>query len=362
MNGATRRPPQVGRFTREELALAARNSGMPLEALRHDVTPAGLHYCLIHFDIPALATPAWRLQVAGRVARPLELTLEDLRALPAQTVRTTMECAGNGRAQVSPRYPSIPWIEEAVSTADWTGVPLSQVLRLAQVQDKAQEIVFRGADIGIDRGQEHAFARSLVPSEALREDVLLAYEMNGQPLPPQHGYPLRLVVPRGYGMASVKWLVRIEAIDHAFDDVQQAHSYHFRSLAGEPGTPCTRMRVNSLLAPPGIPDFYTRERVLRSGPVAIEGRAWSGAGAVARAEFAVDGAWRDARLDAAPAPHAWQRWRVEWDALAGDHELACRATDAAGNVQPLEPPWDVTGFGNNAVQRVRVRVVENSRP
>jgi len=252
-------------------------------------------------------------------------------------------------------------------------VPLAQVLRLASVQDEAREIVFWGADIGIDRGQEHAFARSLVPAEALREDVLLAYSMNGQPLPPQHGYPLRLVVPRWYGMASVKWLVRIEAIDHAFDGVQQAHSYHFRSLAREPGTPCTRMRVNSLLAPPGIPDFYTRERVLRAGQVEIEGRAWSGEdaitrveisgrawsgeGAITRLELAVDGAWREARLEAAVATHAWQRWRADWDAQAGEHELACRATDAAGNVQPLEPPWDVTGFGNNAVQRVRVRVV-----
>jgi len=258
---------------------------------------------------------------------------------------------------VSPRYPSIPWVEEGVSTAEWTGAPLAHVLRAAGLQASAREIVFWGADIGIDRGQEHAFARSLVPSEALREDVLLAYEMNGQPLPPQHGYPLRLVVPRCDGMASVKWLVRIEAIDHAFDGVQQAHSYHFRSLAREPGTPCTRMRVNSLLAPPGIPDFYTRERVLRAGRVEFEGRAWSGEDAITRVEFGVDGNWREARVEAAAAPHAWQRWRAEWDAQAGEHELACRATDAAGNVQPLEPPWDVTGFGNNAVQRVRVRVV-----
>lgn len=357
MNRISRRSPIVGRYTLEEVALAARNSGMPLEALRHDVTPVGLHYCLIHFDIPDLAAAAWRLRVDGLVDRELSLSLTQLQALPARTERVTLECAGNGRAQVSPRYPSIPWIEEAVSTADWTGVPLASVLRAAGVQPGARELVFWGADRGIDRGTEHAFARSLAPEEALREDVLLAYAMNGHPLPPQHGFPLRLVVPRWYGMASVKWLERIEAIDHAFDGVQQAHSYHFRKSSGERGVPCTRMRVNSLLAPPGVPDFYTRARVLDKGPVEIQGRAWSGEGAVVRVELAVDGEWRDAQLRPAPAANAWQHWRAHWEASPGEHVLACRATDAAGKVQPLEPPGDVTGFGNNAVHSVAVRVV-----
>lgn len=357
MSQATRRPPHVGRYTLEEVALAARNSGMPLEALRYDLTPAGLHYCLVHFDVPALAPPGWRLAVEGRVDKPLSLSLDELRAMPSRSVTVTLECAGNGRAQISPRYPSIPWIEEGVSTAEWTGVALASVLRAAGLRPQAQEVVFWGADRGLDRGLEHAFARSLVPAEALTEDVLLAWAMNGHDLPLQHGYPLRLVVPRWYGMASVKWLERIEVIDHAFDGVQQAHSYHFRQRHGEPGEPCRHMRVNSLLAPPGMPDFYTRERVLGPGRVQILGRAWSGTGPITRVDFAVDGEWREAQLEPTPSPHAWQRWRAEWNAAPGEHELACRATDAAGNVQPLEPPWDVTGFGNNSVHRVAVRVV-----
>jgi sulfane dehydrogenase subunit SoxC len=356
MTAITRRPPIVGRHTLEELALAWRNAGMPLEALRYEVTPIGLHYQLIHFDVPDLASPDWRLRIEGLVERAQALSLQDLRALPARTVIATMECAGNGRAQVSPRYPSIPWVEEGVSTAQWTGVPLAEVLRAAGLLPEAREIVFWGADRGIDRGREHAFARSLVPAAALQEDVLLAYEMNGQPLPVQHGAPVRLVVPRWYGMASVKWLVRIEAIEGAFDGVQQAHSYHFRRAAGERGEPCTHMRVNCLLVPPGIPDFYTRERVLAPGRVEIVGRAWSGTGPVRRVEFAVDGDWRDARLEAPASPYAWQLWRALWEATPGAHELACRATDAEGSVQPLEPPWDVSGFGNNAIQRVTVRV------
>jgi DMSO/TMAO reductase YedYZ molybdopterin-dependent catalytic subunit len=357
MSRPTRRSPIVGRYTFEEVALAARNSGMPLEALRHDVTPPGLHYSLIHFDIPLLEAQSWRLEVGGLVQRPLALALADLRAMRARTLRVTMECAGNGRAQVSPRYPSIPWVEDGVSTAEWTGVPLREVLGAACLRPGAREIVFQGADRGIDRNVEHSFSRSLVPDEAMHEDVLLAWAMNGDPLPPRHGFPLRLVVPRWYGMASVKWLERIEAADQPFEGVQQAHSYHFRQAAGERGVPCRFMRVNSLLAPPGVPDFYTRRRVLGTGRAEILGRAWSGEAPIVRVEFAVDGGWRDAELEAPAGAYAWRGWRATWDAVTGEHDLSCRATDAAGNVQPLEPPWDATGFGNNAVQRVVVRVV-----
>ena len=329
---------------------------MPLEALRYDVTPAGLHYLLIHFDIPDADAAAWRLRVDGLVSRPLEIGLAELQGMPAKTLRVTLECAGNGRGQISPRYPSMPWLEEGVSTAEWTGVPLADLLKKIELKGSVQELVFHGADRGFDGGIEHSYSRSLKLAEALQEDVLLAYAMNGALLLPQHGAPLRLVVPRWYGMASVKWLERIEAIDRAFDGVQQALSYHFRSEVGGPGVACTRMRVNSLLAPPGIPDFFGRRRTVEAGPVEILGRAWSGDGEVKRVEFAVDGEWRDAALEPPAGPHAWRRWRARWQAARGAHELRCRATDATGAVQPLEPTWDVTGFGNNSAQRVEVVV------
>jgi len=356
LSAQKRRPPIVGRYTREELSLASRNSGMPLEALRYDVTPAGLHYLLIHFDIPAADAAAWKLRIDGLVSRPLVFSVAELRLRRAKTVRMTMECAGNGRGQTAPRYPSMPWLEEGVSTAEWTGVLLGDLLDEAGVEKSAQEIVFHGTDRGIDRGIEHGFSRSLTPAEALREDVLVAYAMNGDPLPPQHGAPLRLVVPGWYGMASVKWLERIEVIDRAFDGVQQALSYHFRSAPGEKGVPCTRMRVNSLMAPPGIPDYYGRSRVVDAGLVEIIGRAWSGGGRITRVELAADGDWRDAVLAAPVGTHAWRRWSARWNAAPGTHELRCRATDETGATQPLDPPWDVTGFGNNAAQRVEVEV------
>ena len=351
-----RRPPIVGRYTREEIALASRNSGMPLEALRYDVTPAGLHYLLIHFDIPGADPQDWRLGIGGLVERPQALSLAQIARFPARTLRVTMECAGNGRGRVSPRYPSMPWLEEGVSTADWRGVPLPELMRAAGLKNDAKDIAFCGADRGIDRSIEHAFARSLAPSEALREDVLVAYEMNGQPLPPQHGAPLRLVVPGWYGMASVKWLSAIEALEKPFEGPQQTLSYHFRGAPDDPGIPCTRMRVRSLMAPPGIPDFYARTRVLDAGKVELRGRAWSGWAPVRQVEIAIDGAWQPAALDAPPGTHAWCGWRAQWQATPGEHELACRATDQAGNVQPLEPVWDAAGFGNNAVQRVQVSV------
>ena len=348
---SSRRAPIAGRFTAEELALAARNRGMPLEALRYERTPDGLHYLLIHFDIPAADPATWELDVCG-----VMFTLDKVKALPARTLRVTMECAGNGRAQLAPRYPSVPWLEEGVSTADWTGVPLRELLREVPVPANTTEIAFHGADRGIDAGVEHDFARSLPLAEAMREDVLVAYAMNGAPLPPQHGAPLRLVVPRWYGMASVKWLAKVEALDRPFEGLQQARSYHFRRVAGERGEPCTLMRVNSLMAPPGIPDFYTRRRVVEAGQVQIVGRAWSGAAPVARVEFAVDGNWQDVEMYRQEDALRWRGWTVAWRATPGEHELSCRATDAAGNRQPLEAPWDLSGFGNNGIQRIHVTV------
>jgi DMSO/TMAO reductase YedYZ molybdopterin-dependent catalytic subunit len=353
-----RRPPIVGRFTAEELNLAARNRGMPLEALRYDVTPPGLHYLLAHFDIPHVDERAWRLKVYGRVTTPFEIDLQDLKTLPARTLRVTLECAGNGRGQLSPRYPSVPWIEEGVSTAEWTGVPLAALLHRAVLDRHAVDVVFRGADRGVQGGVEHEFARSLAPAQALSEDILVAYAMNGAALPPQHGAPARLVVPGWYGMASVKWLRDIEVIDARFDGYQQARSYHFLREPDGRGEPCTLMRVNSVMAPPGMREFYTGERLVQAGRVEITGRAWSGCGAIARVELRVDDEWREAHVDAAHGGFAWQSWRATWQAIPGEHELACRATDVTGNLQPLEPPWDLSGFGNNGVHRIHVTVRE----
>ncbi|HYM64247.1 MAG TPA: molybdopterin-dependent oxidoreductase, partial [Gaiellaceae bacterium] len=179
-------------ITLEELQLAARNHALPLEALRHPVTPVGLHYLLTHFDIPLVDAHSWRLEIEGEVERPLTLRLEELKERPSRTLAVTLECAGNGRALLSPRAHSMPWLMEAVGTAEWTGTPLAPLLEEAGVLAEAIEVVFTGLDRGIQGDVEQLYARSLPVADALREEVLLAYSINGQDLPPQHGFPLRL--------------------------------------------------------------------------------------------------------------------------------------------------------------------------
>jgi sulfane dehydrogenase subunit SoxC len=348
----------VSAITMEELALAARNHGMPLEALRYDLTPVGLHYLLIHFDIPEADERTWRLELGGRVEGPRTLTMEELRRRPEMTVPVTMECAGNGRARLDPRPISQPWLEEAVGTAEWTGTPLRPLLEEAGIGPGAVEVLFAGADRGVQGGLEQDYERSLPLEEATREEVLLAWGVNGRPLPPQHGYPLRLVVPGWYGMTSVKWLRRISVLTEPFGGYQQTGSYLIHTSEDDPGTPVTRIQPRSLLVPPGIPSFESRERFCPPGRHLLTGRAWSGLAPVAAVEVSTDGgrSWRPARLDGQPSPWAWAGWSFAWEATPGTYELCSRATDAAGNTQPTEPPWNTGGYANNAVQRVPVTV------
>jgi DMSO/TMAO reductase YedYZ molybdopterin-dependent catalytic subunit len=333
---------------------------MPLEALRYDITPTGLHYLLVHFDIPAVDAATWRLRLDGLVDRPLDLGLDDIRARPRQTVPVTLECAGNGRARLQPRPLSNPWLLEAIGTAEWTGTSLGPLLDEAGVRDEAIELVFTGADRGFQGGTEQAYQRSLTLAEARRSEVLLAYEMNGAPLQPQHGHPLRLLVPGWYGMTSVKWLHRIEAVAEPFEGYQQARTYRYKKDADDPGIPVSRIRVRALMAPPGVPDFFTRRRLVDAGRVTLRGRAWGGRAPVQRVEVGIDGSWAEATLEPPVGEWAWRGWSFDWAATPGEHEVACRATDAGGDVQPLEAPWNYGGMGNNSVQTLSVTVREAS--
>jgi sulfane dehydrogenase subunit SoxC len=342
----------------EEVQLAARNHGLPLEIMREPITPIGLHYLLVHFDIPVVDARTWRLEIGGSVERPLALTLDEIRARPARTLAVTLECAGNGRALLEPRVLSQPWLLEAVGTAEWTGTPLAPLLAEAGMGAGAVEVVFTGVDRGIQGDVEHPYERSLALADALRDEVLLAYAVNGQPLPPQHGYPLRVVVPGWYGMTSVKWLRSITVVDEPFAGWQQASAYRLHADEDDPGTPVTRIVPRSLLIPPGIPDFLSRVRYVEAGLVLLSGRAWSGFGPVERVEVSVDrgATWEDAELGEPVSDFAWRGFHVEWQAEPGEHELRCRATDAAGNTQPEVAEWNTGGYCNNAVHRVPVVV------
>ena len=347
----------------EELGLAARNHALPLEALRYDVTPIGLHYLLIHYDIPEVDPESFRLHIGGRVGTPLDLDLPALRSRPRVTHRVTLECAGNGRALLEPRPESQPWLDGGIGTADWTGTPLAPLLREAGVDDDAVEVIFTGADHGVERGVEQDYQRSLPLAEAMRDELLLAYEMNGAPLPPQHGAPLRLVVPGWYGMAHVKWLREITVVDAPFEGFQNAVAYRLRQEPDEPGEPVTRMEPRALIRPPGYPDFMSRLRIVPAGRCTLDGRAWSGHAPVTRVEVTTDGGatWSEAELDAGHEPGwTWRRWWYEWDAAPGRHLLSARATDATGRIQPVSAPWNRGGFANNLVQRLEVVVTADS--
>jgi sulfane dehydrogenase subunit SoxC len=350
--------PRTGGLGVDELSLATRNHGMPLEALRVDITPVGMHYVLTHYDVPFLDPTTWTLTIDGAVERPTTLTFEELGAMPTVSMPVTLECAGNGRALLDPRPVSQPWLLEAVGTALWTGVPLPALLDLAGLSDDAVELVFVGADRGVEDDEEHDYERALAVADARREDVLVAFGMNGQPLSPVHGAPVRLVVPGWYGMASVKWLRRIRAVTEPFDGYQNARAYRLREDPDDDGEPLERIRVRSLIAPPGIPEFQPRVRRVRAGTVELEGRAWSGAAEVIRVEISTDDGltWDDATLDPPLGPRAWRRFAFRWDASPGRTVVLSRATDATGATQPLDPTWNVGGYANNAVHRVDVLV------
>jgi sulfane dehydrogenase subunit SoxC len=315
----------------------------------------------VHYDIPAVDPAGWRLTVDGAVDHRLELDLTALRRHPRRTVAVTLECAGNGRARLQPRPVSQPWLSEAVGTAEWTGTPLAGVLAEAGIRPEAVEVVFTGADHGVERGVEQDYERSLPLAEALGEDVLLAYEMNGTALPVQHGYPLRLIIPGWYGMAHVKWLSRIRLLTEPFTGFQNATAYRFKTNADQMGEPVQRVRPRALMVPPGYPDFMSRTRFVRTGEHELMGRAWSGYGPIIRVEVSTDGGgtWGEAVVEPAPGRWAWHRWTFGWPArLPGRYELLARAYDAAGHVQPVEQPWNMQGMGNNMAQRVPVVVVE----
>jgi DMSO/TMAO reductase YedYZ molybdopterin-dependent catalytic subunit len=341
----------------DELQHATRNHGMPLEALRYDLTPAGLHYLLVHYDIPDVDPASYRLSVEGSAT--VQLSLDDLRARPRVTMPVTLECAGNGRALLSPRPVSQPWLLNAVGNAEWSGTPLAPILREAGIPEGTHDVVFTGLDHGLEGDLEQDYERALALDDALADDVFLAYEMNGQPLLPQHGAPLRLIVPGWYGMTHVKWLGRIGFVAEPYAGYQNAVSYQVRATPEDEGEPITRIAPRSMLEPPGHPEFPSGDRLLHPGPVTLAGRAWSGHGPIAGVEVTTDdgATWGAATLEAPTGPAGWTRWSLPWHATPGEHVVASRATDDTGRTQPSQATWNTGGYRNNAIQRVRVTVL-----
>jgi DMSO/TMAO reductase YedYZ molybdopterin-dependent catalytic subunit len=317
------------------------------------VMPNAQFYVRNHFPAPAIDASAWRLQVTGLVERPLALSLRELSRLPSETRVVTLECAGNGRYSLDPPVEGEPWRLGAVSTAEWTGVSLVEILDRAGILPAAREVVFRGADRGAVEGRpgEVCFERSLALDTARESQAVLAYAMNGEAIPLQHGYPVRLVVPSWYGVASVKWLIAIELADRPFHGYFQTDKYWYET-EGTPREPVTFQQVRALITDPG------EDEELPPGEVTVRGVAWSGAAPIARVDVCLDEApWQQARLIGERHRHSWQWWELLTTlAQPGKHSIRARATDLAGRTQPSQPRWNRHGYGNNAVQELLVQV------
>lgn len=330
------------------------NAEAALSVLGTVRTPVDQFYTRNHFPIPELDEQTWRLTIDGAIARAQTLTLEDLRSLPARTITATMECAGNGRTGLAPLPAGEPWGQGAVSTTDWRGVPLRVLVERAGLDDAAVELRFTGADQGVPSGSdgEQPYIRSLPRAAALLDGVLLAFEMGGQPLPRTHGGPVRLLVPDWYGMASVKWLVQVTAVTTPYAGHFQHEAYVLRR-PGQEDEPLRQMLVKSLITNPAA------GAVLPPGTHRITGVAWSGHAPVARVEVSTRGGdtWQPAELVGDALPHTWRPWTFTWQVdRPGRYALRARATDAAGNIQPHVPEWNVLGYANNAVQLVLVEI------
>ena len=331
------------------------NAEASIAELGEALTPTPAFYVRSNFVVPQLDAASHRIQVGGAVERRLSLSVEELRGLGTRTLATTMECAGNNRMGLTPLPSGEPWQGGAVSTGEWTGVPLPRVLERARLRADAMEILVIGADHGApkDGPGDIPFARSLPLEKALHEDTLLALEINGEPLPPAHGAPARLVVPAWYGMASVKWVAQIEVLTEPFTGYYQTKRYIYDLANGTPPPPVREMRVKSVIVSP------SEEETVPEGRVTVRGKAWSGGGEIVKVEVAVDGgdAWQEARLLGNPGPYAWREWEWEWQAAdPGRHALRSRATDSTGARQPDAPQWNKYGYGNNAVRPISMNV------
>src|SRR5207244_4401196 len=309
------------------------NLEMPFSALDSFVTPNERFYVRCHFPIPKINERDWRLKVEGKVARPFEVTMDDLRQMPTQTITVTLECAGNSRVFLVPKVKGVQWELGAVGNAEWTGVRLCDVLQRAGMANEAREIILEGADNGTiaepprPAGQIN-FARSL-PVEKAMDDVLLAHSMNGQPLTAAHGFPLRAIVPGWYAMASIKWLQRIIVTSEPFTGYYQTMDYAYWARRGGVAelTPLAEMQIKAEIAKPA-----QGETVPCDSNVRVHGAAWTSDGEIIKVELSTDGGanWNEVNLIDKPIPNAWRRWEHQWrtPSVAGKQTLIARATDS----------------------------------
>ena len=345
--------PSLTVLSREPLV-----AGAPMSGLDSQVVPTNLFFIRNHFPVPAMDADLWSVKVTGQVRNEFSLTYAELKGMPRTELEALMECAGNSRAAIQPPIEGLLWDHSGVSSARWAGVALHTLIDRAGLLPSAQEVLLIGADRGTEAGEsgEMHYAMSLPMDKALDLNTLLAYEMNGGLLLPEHGYPLRVVAPGWYGMTSVKWLVEIQVLDRPYQGFHQSDYYVYRDLGtddGSPGERVTTIKVKSLITWPG------RGQLLEVGTHRLRGVAWSGAAPVAIVDISTDNGctWDAATLQGSGSRHAWQQWEYVWEAAEpGRYLIRARATDELNNSQPDRAPWNFRGFASNSIHAVPVVV------
>jgi DMSO/TMAO reductase YedYZ molybdopterin-dependent catalytic subunit len=336
---AAAQAPSAGLVIRQ---MEPKNLEAPFDRIGSYLTPTELFYIRSHFPAPTLDRASYQLHVDGAVRRPLSLSYEELRRMPSETRVATLECAGNSRVFLVPQVQGAQWELGAVSNAEWTGVPLRALLEQAGLEEEACEIVFEGADRGIPKDEPRpprpiSYAWGLPRAKAIQPEVLIAYQMNGRDLPQDHGFPVRAIVPGHYGMASVKWLTRIQAVREPFHGYWQTSDYAYWALMED--KPVRRalgeMQLKSEIARPRVYETLAPNQIYP-----VVGAAWAGETDVSEIEVSTDGGrtWAEAEFLDGARRHAWRRWRFDWltPKEPGQYTLMARAKDSSGALQPEE--------------------------
>ena len=320
------------------------NQEVRLETLRGYLTPASSFYVRQHAATPVLDTRTWRLRIEGdAVQRPVELSFDDLLRLPSRSVVCFVECAGNGRGFFKEFMGKVAsgtqWRLGGIGVAEWTGVPLGAVLELARVRRETPRDILNVLVEGLDSVKVN---RPMSLAKAFDEDTLLAYAMNGEPVPQDHGFPVRAIVPGWVGVNNIKWVGRIEVRDSVIDVPTTTTTY---VLEGPDYPSKVVLRLGTMKSAVALPWGAT----LPAGPHRVRGFAWSPVGRISRVEYSLDrgATWRRAELREPNIPRAWTRWDFEWDARPGDYTILTRAIDDQGNTQPASIPWNAHGYGYN---------------
>ncbi|SFF64839.1 Mo-co oxidoreductase dimerisation domain-containing protein [Halobacillus alkaliphilus] len=339
-------------------SLIPENQETPIQFIKTDIVDHKLFYRRNHFPYPTLSYSNYYLPINGMVSTPILLSMQDILQFPSKTIPVVLECSGDKRNLFKPKVFGEQWEKGAISQGYWKGVPLRSLLELSGIREGAKEIVVEGYDFGdrTDLNKVFTYARSLPIEKALHPDTIIAYEYNNQPIPFKHGYPLRLIVPQWYAMASVKWIKQIRVISSHFEGPFQSidYMYYPNKENNKDAFPVTTVNVNSTIQKP------LDMEILNTGKHLIKGIAWSGKGFITNLEISVDGGgtWKNAKLEPARrGGYAWQSWSYEWTvSKKGNYMIMSKATDSYGRIQPTVPFWNKKGYGYNAIDKIKVKV------